>query len=255
MVSTRAPRATAPPAGRRRETAGSWGVAARQALLGQRRLFRALPEATLREVAARFQPRRLARGAFVFVEGEPAETISLVAAGRVKVVRTTEDGREVILRVLGAGELFGGAGGWGETRYPASAVAQEPSVVLQLPAHEFTRLLSTHPDFALAVIRELGTRLREAEARIRDLQTEPVPRRLARALLRLADRASPAGDGATVVVRLTRRDLAELAGTTLSTASRTLSAWSQAGIIAAGRERVEIRDLRALRAIAEEDTP
>jgi CRP-like cAMP-binding protein len=159
----------------------------------------------------------------------------------------------VILRFIDAGEIFGGCGGWGEPVYPATAVAQEPGVVLQLPADTFSALLGASPDFARAVVRELGTRLREAESRIRELQSERVERRLARALLRLAEKTGVrTPTGIELALPLTRQDLADLAGTTLSTASRTLSAWGQVGIIAGGRERVVIRQPHALVAIAED---
>jgi CRP-like cAMP-binding protein len=223
------------------------------AALGGSRLFARLPTATLARVAADLRRRRVPRGAFVFLEGEPAEALHVLVAGRVKVVRETEDGREVILRLIGPGEIFGGAGGWGEPRYPASARAQEESVVLRLPADRFARLLETEPSFATAVVAELGARLREAEARIRELQTERVERRLARVLLRLADKTGRrTGEGVEIGVALTRQDLAELSGTTLSTASRTLSRWDEQGIVAAGREHVTILRPHQLVSIAEE---
>jgi CRP-like cAMP-binding protein len=119
-----------------------------------------------------------------------------------------------------------------------------------------SRLIGEQPDFALAVVAELGRRLREAEARIRDLQSERVERRIARALLRLANKTGvQAAEGIEVGVPLTRQDLAELAGTTLTTASRTLSAWDQQGIVASRRERVTILRPHALVAIAEDLPP
>jgi CRP-like cAMP-binding protein len=236
-------------AGRRRWTS----TAERTPFLAGVRLFRELPPELLREVAERLRVKLVARGDFVFLEGAAARSLNLLAEGRVKVVRETEEGREVILRQIDPGEIFGGAGGWGEPVYPASARAQEDAVVLQLPAEAFTALLRAQPELALAVIRELGARLREAEARIRDLQSERVERRLARALLRLAGKVGEPGDrGIEVGVPLTRQDLAELAGTTLSTASRTISAWDQRGIIAAGRERVTILRPHDLVAIADD---
>ena len=146
-------------------------------------------------------------------------------------MRETDAGRQVILRLINPGEPFGVSGGWGAATYPASARALDDAVVLQLPARECTGLLATHPALALAVIADLGARLREAEARILDLETEGVEARLARALLRLA---GPTPEGATLAsVALSRQDLADLAGTTLSTASRTLAAWHRRGIVAA----------------------
>ena len=230
-----------------------WGRLERAAFLAEVRLFERLPKTTLLEIAGHFRPRHLERAEAAFIEGEPANALSLLAEGRVKVVRQTEEGREIILRMIGPGDIFGGAGGWGEAVYPASAFALESSVVLRMPAQDFTALIGGYPEFALAVVHELGARLREAEARIRDLQTERVERRIARVLLRLANKTGvKTASGIELGVPLSRQDLAELAGTTLSTASRTLSAWDQQGIVVAGRERVTIVLAHILVAIAED---
>ncbi len=215
--------------------------------------FADLPPDIRDEVAGHFRVKRVPRGDFVFLEGSPAESLNVLAEGRVKVIRESDEGQEVILRLIEPGDIFGGAGGWGEPAYPASARAQENSVVLQLSASSFMSLLADHHQLAVALIRELGRRLRNAEARIRDLQTERVERRLARTLLRLASKTGvKTKTGIDLGVPLTRQDLAELAGSTLSTVSRTLSAWEQQGIVSGGRERVTITAPHALVALAED---
>ena len=172
------------------------------------------------------------------------------------MIRETEDGQEVILRMIRPGELFGGAGGWGESVYPASAVALGSAVVLRLPANDFAALVSQHPDFAMAMIHELAQRLRLAERRIEELQTQRVERRIAHTLLRLAQKVGvKTPDGIRLDLRLSRQDLADLAGTTLSTASRTLSAWDREGLIHAGREQVIILNPHRLVSVAEDLPP
>lgn len=105
-----------------------WGPPACAALLAATPLFARLPAERSREVARLSQPRRVRCGAFLFREGESADALYFVAEGWVKVFRGTEEGQEVILRVLGPGELFGGGGGWGGASYPASASAVEATV-------------------------------------------------------------------------------------------------------------------------------
>jgi CRP-like cAMP-binding protein len=230
----------------------AWDESARLRFLGTVRIFQGLPPAMVQHVASEFRARPVPRGDFIFLEGEPASTLYVLAEGGIKLVRETEDGKEVILRIIRPSDVFGAAGVWGEEFYPASAVAQTNAVVLQLPVSEFTDLLTAHPELALGVIRVLGTRLREAETRIRDLQTEQVERRIASVLLRLANKTGVKSDlGIEIAMPLSRQDLAELSGTTLSTASRTLSAWSQRGIVAVGRQRVVIIHPHALVAIAD----
>lgn len=213
-----------------------WDATRRTAFLPAVRLFRELPPEALAAIGHRLRPRMVEEGEFVFLAGTPAAHVSLLAEGRIKIIKETEDGREVILRMIQPGDIFGGAGLWGEVVYPASAVALDAGVVLQMPVGDFSALIGEHPEVALAVIRELAQRLREAEARISELQTERAERRIARALLRLASKTGVQTDeGVEIGLPLTRQDLAELAGTTLSTASRTLSAWDRAGLIIAGR--------------------
>ncbi|HVC34877.1 MAG TPA: Crp/Fnr family transcriptional regulator [Chloroflexota bacterium] len=240
----------------RSRSRGRWDEGERVAFLGSLPVFRQLPPAAIRDVAARIRSRPVVRGDAVFLQEDTASALWILATGRMKLVNETGDGREVIIRLIRPGDIFGGAGVWGEPRYPASAFAQEDSVVLHLLAPEFTALLGVYPELALALIRLLAARLRDAEARIRELQTEQVEQRIANVLLRLANRTGvQTTAGIRIGTALTRLDLAELSGTTLSTASRTLSAWHQRGIVAAGREQVTILQPHALVAIANHLAP
>lgn len=230
-----------------------WSVERRASFLVSVRLFGGLPEATRLEVAARLRPRPFARDEMVFAAGRPAEAVHILATGRIKVVRETEVGREAILRVIGPGDLFGASGGWGERVYPATAIAIVDSIVLRMPAAAFAALLRSQPEVALATIHELGARLREAEERILELQTERVERRIARVLLRLANKTGVKTDeGIAIGAPLSRQELADLVGSTLGTVSRTLSGWDEKGYVSAGRERVVLTKPHKLVAIADE---
>ncbi|HEY8599250.1 MAG TPA: Crp/Fnr family transcriptional regulator [Thermomicrobiales bacterium] len=228
----------------------AWTIERRSALLAAVPFFASLPPAVIGELAALFHAKTIPRGDFVFHEGQPAETVHIAATGRLKIIRTAADGRQIVLRLIQPGEPFGVAGGWGAVTYPASARALDHAVVLQLPAREFSRYLHRHPALALAVLNDLAARLREAEARILDAETANVEARIARALLRLVGPVTPGGTAQSVV--LSRQDLADLTGTTLSTASRVLSARHRRGIVLALRERVTILDAAALAVLAGE---
>ncbi len=228
-----------------------WELRERTIFLAGVPLFSHLSVDTLRAIATQMRVRHIEDGDFVFLAGTVADSVNLLAEGRIKVIRETEAGQEVILRIIQPGELFGGAGGWGEVHYPASAVALGQAVVLRLPARSFASLVAKYPDFAMAVIHQLAERLRLAERRIEELQTQRVERRIAHTLLRLAEKTGvKTEDGIRINLPLSRQDLADLTGTTLSTASRTLSAWDHQGLIRAGRERVTILQAHRLVAIA-----
>lgn len=233
----------------------TWDEAKRVAFLSTLPPFEQAGSEMLQRVAATIQTRRVRRGEAVFLEGNAANALQILAEGRVKLIRETEDGREVILRLIRPGEMFGGAGIWGESTYPASAFAQEDSIVLQLSNTAFIEIISGHPKAALAVIQLLASRLRDAEERIRDLQTAQVEQRIANVVLRLVGKTGvKTADGIEIGIPITRQDLAELCGTTLSTASRTLSAWQQRGLVKSGRERITVRQPHALFRIAEGET-
>jgi CRP/FNR family transcriptional regulator, nitrogen oxide reductase regulator len=218
-------------------------------------LLAELPEDVRRDLAWRARPRTFDRDEIIFVAGQSAEYVHFLIRGNIKVVHETDDGQEVILRMIQPGEIFGGAGGWGDAVYPATGITLEPSAVLRIPSSDFIEIIDQHPAFALAIIGELGRRLRESEARITALQAERVERRIARILIRLANKNGRRSEhGIEIALPLSRQDLAELAGTTLSTVSRILRSWHRDGLVVAGRERVTLVKAHELVMIAD-DTP
>jgi len=220
------------------------------------RLFHELPDPITAAISACGRIEQWERGQFLFFSGDPADHVHFLLSGRVKIVNETEDGAEVILRLINPGEIFGGAGGWGDDRYPATAIALDDVSEFRLPAAEFSLLLSRHPVFAHAMILELATRLREAEARIRELQAERVERRIARTLLRLAGHiGNETPLGIEIELPQSRQHLAELTGATLTTVSRVLREWDRRGLIDAGRERVTITKPHELVMVAEDLAP
>lgn len=205
----------------------------------------------MRSVGAAFSPKHLPRRGFVFLVGEPATGLSRLAAGRLKVIREVADGQEVIARQIRPGEVFGDAGVWEETTDPASALARTDAVGLQFPVTAFRALNGAHPAPGLAIIKILASRPRDAEERIEQLQTERVERRIAQVSLRLARKSGiKTAEGIPIGVPLSRQNLAAMAGTTLSTASRTARAERRARIVAVGRQEVMIGSPPRLVALA-----
>ena len=156
----------------------------------------------------------------------------MVKSGHVKIVRQSRAGKDVVLDLLGPGEIFGGVAVIERRPYPASAVASEASVVLKIPAEPMIAVAERYP----AVIREMalmiGRRLRDAHDSVKALAVDPVEARLAATLLRLAGREGvPAGRGVRLPYHLTRQSLADMSGTTVETAIRILGRWSRAGLL------------------------
>ncbi len=199
-------------------------------LLHKLPLFAGLPEADLAALAGHVRLDLFAREAVIFYQGDPCERVWLVQRGQVKIVYHDVDGREVILEIISPGEAFGGAVLF-MPRQPATAKAIEDSEILSFPSEIYGGFLKAHPDLSLKLIRMLGSRLHSMMG-LQILAGERVERRMATILLKLADRVGRAEpDGMLITIALSRQDLADMAGTTLETAIRTMSRFRSQGLI------------------------
>lgn len=207
----------------------------------------------LAAVAAAAGERRAARHEILLHQDDPATLLYLLAEGRVKLTQLTPEGEQVLLRFVEPGEMIGGIAVLTDARYPVTAEAAETSHLLTWDGAAVRELMLRFPKIALNVVEHLAALVLELQNRVRELATERVEKRLARALVRLAARAGERlDDGVRVALRLTRQDLGELTGTTLYTVSRTLSRWESEGIIESARGRVIVRNPGALAAIADD---
>jgi CRP/FNR family transcriptional regulator, nitrogen oxide reductase regulator len=189
-------------------------------------------------------------------QGDPADAFGILYEGRAKMVQVTQDGRQVLLRYIVAGQEFGLIAVLPGFAYPLTIEAVEDCRVLFWAGPILRDAFLLHPQIGLNGLRIMATRNQELQARYRELLTDRVEQRLARALVRLAHIAGEAStQGTLIALRLSREDLAELIGTTLYTVSRTLSQWEQAGFVATGRERIVVCAPAELEQIAGEAEP
>lgn len=217
-------------------------------------MFGALGDATLQAAAAAGVVRRLAAGTTVFAQGAPGTTCHSLIEGRVKIVQTQVNGSQSVLRFIGPGEMYGTVAAMMDRPFPADAVAVIASVEVVWSVAAMRHLIRDHPEIGINVTASAGGRLFELQRRMGDLTGERVDRRIARALLRLAEQAGRrTDDGLEIDFPVTRQDLAEMAGATLHTVSRTLAAWDQRGVTGGARRRIVVRDFRALTALAAGD--
>jgi CRP-like cAMP-binding protein len=203
--------------------------------------FTDLPQEGLVDVLKRFKKRAFKRGDILFIEGESAQTYFIVGEGQVKVFQSSADGFEVILHMLGPGELVGAFPTLGEGTYPASAQAFTDLVAYSISSEEFDSILGDYPIVAVNLLRFATRVLQASHEKLREMATERVEQRIARTLSRLANQIGRQTEtGILIDAPLTRQDLAEMTGTTLFTVSRTLKSWERDGILEVGREKVTI---------------
>ncbi len=223
-------------------------------LLARNPLFSPLPAKERAEIERRLVRRSYAKDEAIFWEGDPAQWLVIVVQGRVKMVKHSDSGRETILTTFGPGQIVGEVGVLIGDAYPASAQAIEPSVTVSLRRAEYIDLVRTHPDLAWALLQELGRRLQNAHETIRSLAVEKVERRVARVLLRLASTAGErTAEGAVrITIPLSRQEIADMAGTVLETAIRTVSKFQKQGLVDTREGHIVILKPHQLVAIAEE---
>ncbi|MGE3177712.1 MAG: Crp/Fnr family transcriptional regulator [Vicinamibacterales bacterium] len=216
-------------------------------------LFRGVPPDGLRRIQGLARPHKVRARQCFFNEGDAAKTFFVLTSGRVKLTQVTPEGHQVVLRIIGEGEAFGGAGAFGDLTYPVSAEAVEPARALAWTSTAMRQLMETEPRLALNAVQFVAGRLHDLQRRYRQLMTERVERRVARALLRLAHQAGRSVEaGVQIAFPVSRQDVAEMTGTTLYTVSRLLSAWEARGIVLSGRQRITLTQPLALISLAED---
>jgi CRP/FNR family transcriptional regulator, nitrogen oxide reductase regulator len=215
-------------------------------------LFRGVSAADRASIVRAASRVRAPRGARLFHQGDPAAAMYVLVRGKIKLRLVHQDGQEVIIQVIGRGDAFGAVAALEGTTYPVSAETVEPVEALAWDSRTIAALLTRHPTLAINALRIVTARMLEMQARFSEQVADRVEHRLAQAILRLAGHAGRNVDGGVLLdMPLSRRDLAELAGTTLYTASRIVSRWQSQGLIDAGRQRLLLRNPHGLVALTE----
>jgi CRP/FNR family transcriptional regulator len=215
-------------------------------------LFAALPPKEIEALGRVAREESYRARDYVFMEGDPARWFCLVRSGRVKIVRHSRTGKDVVLELLGPGEVFGGVAVLERRPYPAAAQAIEASVVMKIPGDAVVTLAERYPSLVREMALTISRRLRAAHDSVESLVVDPVEARLALTLLRLGERdGTRSKQGLTLPFHLTRQSLADMAGTTVETTIRVVSRWIKDGLVVDQGERLVLKDLEALRALAE----
>ncbi|WP_378940922.1 Crp/Fnr family transcriptional regulator [Mesorhizobium sp. ANAO-SY3R2] len=215
-------------------------------------VFQGMALTDLDRVLVQARSLRIAKDQSVFEQEGEAHSFFLLLDGHVRVVKTTPDGQQVIVRYISPGELMGIAHALGRTTYPASAIAAVDCVVLAWPGNLWPELVGSFPSFGASTYKTVGSRLQEAQARVVELATEQVEQRVAHALLRLVKQTGRKTDeGILIDFPISRQDIAEMTGTTLHTVSRLLTAWEEKGLVKSGRQKVTVVEPHRLFVLAE----
>jgi CRP-like cAMP-binding protein len=201
-------------------------------------VFKKIPSAQLTEIEKKMIERKYSKGESLFLEGDPAEFVWFVKEGHVKAIIHTANGRDLTLCMVGTNSMFGTCCCFGGGEYPCHSVAETETTVVAIPMQDFMDLLEKYPEMSKAVVHHLSRRLRQAK----DMQTfdqESVEKRILHILTNLV-----AEFGNTIP--LTRREIAEMTGTTVETCIRTFSGLEKEGLVYSTRGKITVKNLQDL---------
>ncbi len=216
-------------------------------VLRQAPLFSALDDEAAAALRSSMGTVKLRRGEVLFHEGDSGDKLYIVADGKVKLGRSSADGRENLLAILGPGQMFGELSLFDPGPRSATVTAVTDSAFLSLSHDDLLKWLDGRPAVANGLLAQLASRLRRANDVVADLVFSDVPGRVAKALLDLADRfGRTADDGLHVHHDLTQEELAQLVGASRETVNKALADFASRGWLRLEPRSVVIMDIERL---------
>ncbi len=232
-----------------RKPPGNIGQDRRAAILRGSHVFSGLPDDDLVALSNLAVEFRVQAGQFLYLEDEPLERVYIVGEGRVKVLRNFPSGRNVILAFFSRGDMFGNISMVSGKPPPASAQAVSDSVLLAFKHSYLLSFISQRPELSFKllsrVLNVVGLQLLRATRRLTDMAVEKVDRRIARTLVTLSVEFGR-------VLPFTRREIAEISGTSTETAIRLVKSLEKGGILRPSKGKLIILDSVKLRAISDD---
>lgn len=221
-------------------------------LLGRGLLFSRLAPEEIDEIASLAVTRRYDKEQVIFTKGEPSNRLFAVLRGRVRVVTYSDEGNELVFRIIEPGEVFGEIGLLDGKERTATAIAHEASEIDVIDRKSFLRLLERHPGLTIKLLSAFAGRLRTTSELLEDTLFLNVPARLAKKLLELADsygRETP--EGTRIGISLPQHLLGHLIGTSRVSVNQQLGLWRERGWIRVERSTVTLVARDELQGVAD----
>ena len=211
-------------------------------------LFATIDQETAESLIAQMTPARLERGDVLFHEGDQGDRLYVIGEGKIKLGRTSSDGRENLLAILGPGEMFGELSLFDPGPRTATATAVAETQVVSMSHDQLKQFLTQRPGVATTLLAALARRLRRTNESLADLVFTDVPGRVAKALLDLAGRfGRPVDEGVMVAHDLTQEELAQLVGASRETVNKALADFASRGWLRLEARAVLLLDVERLK--------
>ena len=225
-----------------------------RAVLAQCGLFRRLSDTEREALFARARTQRYAANESIFLMGAPGDSMVAVLSGTIRISVPSPDGKEIVLAILGPGEICGEIALLDGKERTADAKAATACSVVVLERRDVLAFFAQYPDAWTKLVDVLCERLRTADQQMAEFALSPVPVRLAKALLRLATADGQTVNGkAAERVHLTQRELGNVIGATRESVNKYLRAWQRKGCVRIADRMIVITNRTAVEDLTELD--
>ena len=222
------------------------------AVLAKTTIFASLLPAELQQLAARTVRKLFSAGELLFSEGEPCHGLHVVTRGKVRIFKTSMNGREQVLAMNGPGDSVAELPVFDGGPFPASAVAVEDTEIAFISRRDFNAYCMQHPEVSLKVLAAVGGRLRRLVGLIEELSFTTIRQRLIALLVKLAQaEGHKTEQGIEVNLPATHQELANQLGTVRELISRNLMRLQAEGMLEVDARRVVVKDLEGLKSLLE----
>jgi CRP/FNR family transcriptional regulator len=210
-------------------------------------IFSELNEFQLSALSELVIVRKYKKKQIIFVEDEPGEAIHIVMDGKVKLTKSSPDGREIILSIRQSGEIFAEVVLFDGGSYPATAEAIEDAKIGLLRNNDVEQLITNNSTISISIIKTLSKRLRISQQKVHDLALKDTQGSMVSTLKRLAkEHGVPSENGIMIDLNLTHQELANFIGTSRESANRLISDLKKDNIVSVDKGKITIIDIKRL---------
>lgn len=212
-------------------------------------VFSELSDEDLEQISSVTIEKNLRKGTIIFMEGDKGEAFYFIKSGKVKVSKTTADGRELIFGIFSDGDVFAEVALFNDVLYPAGAEVIEDSCIGMIRNEDLENLIRKNSEIAIHIIKVFSKKLYNSQQKVKELALGDTYARTAQTIMKLAqNNGKKTSEGIELNLNLSRQELANLIGTARETVSRALSQFKKEGSINIDRKKIIIKDMEKLKA-------
>jgi len=211
-------------------------------------MFSGINDDGLSEISSFFKVVDFKNDQFIFMEGDPSDWLYIVSTNKVKMIKHSESGKDTIVEIKSPGEIFCCATVLDNKPYPESAQSKGASSTINIRRRDLLKLIDRYPVLKAAIANYLNEKLTDAYDMLQHLSTEIVERRIASVLLKLSEKAGiDDSDFRKIDFPLTRKEIAEMVGSSTETCIRTMSKLQKQGIVKSSKGSISVNEEALIR--------